>query len=172
MMINTKQMVGAGICFLVAVSCIYLFRNTWRYDRWVRSWPTARGTVINCSIIEIITGNTGGATRSRSLRPGFTVAARYSYQVGRVRYEGKSISNNPPEQVVWSLPGKPNQELIALRDRFSEGSQVDVHYNPGGPDQSYLYYRHPADALWFMGIVGAFFGLLGVVLLCLSITFK
>jgi hypothetical protein len=158
-----KLYAGAGVCCALGLACAYLFYNTWRYEQWMKSWPTANGSILSCSIEQGISGTIGNEARSGTLRPAYSIKVQYSYTAGGKQYTGGQFSNNPPKQILSKPFEEPNAQMIALRDRYPAGTPVKIHHDPEHPETSYLEFRS-SGGLYFMSGLAAFFFLLGIVL--------
>ncbi len=158
-----KLVLGGIICIAIASFFLYLYVTALRNDRKKQSWPSVKGMMLESSAERVVIGRESGSDNVRTLRGAWTNKARYTYEVDGVKYTGDQVSNNPMHDPVSDDPGKPSDSIIAIRDRFPVGAEIDVYYDPKDPDRSFLYFR-PTGGKSVQLLIGAGFALIGILL--------
>ncbi|NWG34777.1 MAG: DUF3592 domain-containing protein [Chloroflexi bacterium] len=132
-------MVGILGCVVLALNVIFIgiIFTTRRKMNAVQGWSTTMGTVL-ASYLE--------RRRSSSNRGSVNYpVVQYSYQVGGQVYQGQKIA--PGMEGGGTGAGK-------VIERYPEGAQVMVFYNPQNPSEAVLETRAPAQwILWLVLIV-------------------
>lgn len=123
--------------FCLALGALVLVNAAARLRRMRRRWLTTSGTVVSSEAAKL-------AAHTQWLNPRNYFKGRtvYEYVVDGVRYQSDRIGF---DDLAFS-----NSRLIAERDadRFSVGSRVEVHYDPGAPSSAVLHFGNPWFSHW------------------------
>jgi hypothetical protein len=111
----------------------------------MKRWPVAKGRVVSAKVEEYresISRGTGGARDRMTL---YRPVVRYKYEVAGERFEGNRIAQSPGFN-----RGVPDF-AEAIVQRYAEGSEVEVRYNPKRPGECVLEPRAPRS--WIFAAV-------------------
>ncbi|PKL23693.1 MAG: hypothetical protein CVV47_12815 [Spirochaetae bacterium HGW-Spirochaetae-3] len=135
-----------------AIAVLLLVLGAQRVDKYrdIRDWPVVRGVVVASSMTE----------RARATLESYQAPAKidavgnveFRYSVAGAEYEGSSLS-------LESMTNQPGLKM-KLRKAYPAGTEVEVHYDPGYPEESYLEVRAGFSTWSLLGwgvLLGAFF---------------
>lgn len=116
-----------------------------------QAWPVANGTVVSTEIKQHKSTQKTGSRGYRTTNT-YEPVINYSYSAGGQTYSGKRLNYG----------GFQGAELAAQNKiaQYPQGSKVQVHYDPGKPQNSVL--EVSADAGKVYWIVGGIFLVIGV----------
>jgi hypothetical protein len=100
-------------------------------------WPVAKGVILSSTI------RTGHKMKSTSQRS-YTPLVLYEYTVNKKKYRNNSITS-------FDVGGGQNKAL-AVMNKYSPQTIVDVHYNSKNPSESLLETGVPTSSIIFTGI--------------------
>jgi hypothetical protein len=136
---NNETLLTVGIlgCVFGILNVIFLavIFATRRKMNAVQSWPSTMGTVLASYLERRSSGNEGSANYP---------VVQYSYQVGGRSYQGAKIA--PGMEVGGTGAGK-------VVNRYPEGAQVMVFYDPNNPSDAVLEKKAPAQWLMWLLLV-------------------
>jgi hypothetical protein len=149
---NNETLLTVGIlgCVFLLLNVIFLaiIFATRRKMNAVQSWSSTMGTVLASYLERRRSGNQGSANYP---------VVQYSYNVGGQMYQGSKIA--PGMEVGGTGAGR-------VVEKYPEGAQVMVFYDPNKPSDAVLERKAPAQ--WILWLVLAIFD----VMLCgMAITF-
>lgn len=133
-----------SIMTVVIISCVFVILNviflaiiifTQRRMNAVQSWASAMGTVSASYLERRSSGDSGTVNYP---------VVQYSYQVGGQMYQGAKIA--PGMEVGGTGAGK-------VVNRYPEGAQVMVFYDPNNPSDAVLEKKAPAQWLMWLLLV-------------------
>ena len=144
-----QQLMGAVLMLAGAGAFLYgLVVPRWRVAR-AASWPSVPGTVTHSSVVQSTETNfTAGTTNTMH-----DAQIKYQYQVKERRYRNDKV------HVGGSLATSMPSYAQAQAQRYPQGADIDVFYNPDKPAQSCLE-KSEQTSLLSMGI-GVLFVIVG-----------
>jgi hypothetical protein len=150
---NTENIIIAlsicGSLFIFDAIFLGIIFFTRRKVSQAASWPSTLGTVI-LSTIQMRSDSEGGSTAYP--------VVHYSYQVMGQAYQGRKVMPGP------DIGGSGARKVV---ERYPEGAQVMVYYNPQKPSDALLERGMPGFIKWFwiiLVIIDVFLLALGAVL--------
>lgn len=126
-------------------------------------WPTTQGQVIR-SMIDREERSAANSTRARIV---WVLHVEYRYAVAAREYTGRRISSLATERNAGPAKDGPPPDLLAIRDRYSVGNEVQVRYDPQQPDFAYLEIAR--SPLRIASCIAASVGILGLCILFYAI---
>jgi hypothetical protein len=134
--------IGGGVVSLA------LGYSAQRRDNALRKWPSVQGTVGACSIVKTtearlrVPVTTGGASPDPSYRLDrvWAISVEYHYPINGKTYGGREATSSLLLENIRGNESAPSPRMQALAARITPGSEMDVHYNPSDPHQSYLIF--------------------------------
>ncbi|MBV6402849.1 MAG: hypothetical protein CNIPEHKO_03165 [Anaerolineales bacterium] len=134
---SNESMMTVGIlgCVFVILNVVFLaiIFFTQRKMNAVQGWSSAMGTVLASYLERRRSGDSGSVNYP---------VVQYSYQVGGQMYQGAKIA--PGMEVGGTGAGK-------VVNRYPEGAQVIVFYDPNNPSDAVL--EKKAHAQWLMWLL-------------------
>lgn len=118
-----------GIAFFASLYALLLLSYSGVYQLRVRSWPSAKGIVINAAPRKV------GGTESVTSNQEYTASALYVFDVGDTAYHGHRVS-------PWIVVASHNARFVLVKQlrhirKYDDGT-VDVFFNPKNPNKSFL----------------------------------
>ena len=111
-----------------------------------RTWPHAQGTMLVSEVEMDVSTSPRGPGRTSSTSTSYTPRVEYRYEV-----DGKSHKGTRFE--LLERGEGTRAEVAAKLEKFAEGSQVTVYYDPGDPAKSVLKPGTP-DAMGIPFLLG------------------
>ena len=128
----------SGIMGLLGAVFLFLGMRSVNAARASRAWPSVRGKVTSSQLMR-------GGSRSR---PFYSAHVAYTFDVNGQSYSGDKVSFGNPRS---NSSGKQQ----AIVDRYREGQEVEVFYNPAQPREAVLERRTSSSNTLFL-ILGPF----------------
>jgi hypothetical protein len=116
-------LVGAILALVGAAFVISAIVNQ-RKARAAESWPIIPGKVLRTEIREHVRRNNGVVTRT------YEPVIHYQYNLMGTAYESKRLSFGSAQM--------KHEQATQITEQYSEGSTVNVHYDPSKPEKSVL----------------------------------
>lgn len=150
-------MLSVAIIVLVIAGIAAVFaRIAYRQIADAEAWPTTRGRIIHSEIARE-NRHAAASTRARTV---WALRVEYRYVVDAREYAGKRISSLADERNAGPAENAPPADLVVVRNRYSEGTEVQVRYDPSQPGSAYLEIaRAPLRIACVIATAGAILGL-------------
>ncbi len=145
-----EEIIGSIFPFVGACAVVYgIVVPRWKVAR-TTSWPSVTGVIAESKAGKS-SSNTYGSHNTY-----YSATVKYEYQVGKRNYNNNKI--HAGGSYASSMPSKANE----LADRYHEGAEVDVFYNPDNPSDSCLE-KIEETSLFYIGI-GVLFIIVGFMI--------
>ncbi len=144
----------------IGILLIFLYRRSKKKALNSMSWPETKGTVIKS---EVAVGDSvfGGDDDEGGSQPMYSAEISYTYQVGDTLHTSDRISF-----AVKSSNSKPDKAK-AVTERYPEGSEVNVFYNPDQHEVAVL--ERSAKGSGVLNVMGIIFLSIGVISLIVGV---
>ena len=155
------MLLSVAIVLLVIAGISAVFaRIAYRQIADAEVWPTTQGRITRS---EIARENRHAAVSTRA-RTVWALHVEYQYAVDTHVYTGRRISSLADERNAGPADKGPPVDLVVVRNRYSEGAEVQVRYDPKQPDSAYLEIAHaPMRVACLIAAAAAILGLAGLV---------
>ncbi len=141
---------------------IFVAQDTYQEAEQAIHWPTVEGAILESDI-----QSETSSSQSRDSQ-GSTTRKTTTQYVPRIRYqyrvEGQEYENNILQKIANPGPQRAAQQIA---QRYPQGSQTEVYYDPADPQNSVLIPGNSSETRWVLWLFTYVpIGILLVVLIC------
>ena len=111
-----------------------------------RTWPQTQGTMLVAAVDSKTSTSGGGPGRTNSTSTSYTPRVEYRYEIDGTSHKGTRFE-------LLERGEGTRAEIAAKLEKFSEGAQVAVYYDPDDPAKSVLKPGTP-DAMGIPFLLG------------------
>ena len=152
---STYAIVGVVFVFTGLIFFIVGLINQGKVKK-AQAWPVASGTVVSTEIKQHKSTQKTGRSGYRTTTT-YEPVVNYSYTVGGQPYSGKRLNYGGFQGAELAAQNKIGQ--------YPQGSTVQVHYDPGKPQNSVLEVSADAGKVyWIVGIIFLVIGIAGFLI--------
>ncbi|MFI5001861.1 MAG: DUF3592 domain-containing protein, partial [Reyranellales bacterium] len=126
----------------VGVVLLLFFVASYRHSRKAAGWPMVRGKILSSGSEQVVD------RQERVTQIFYTPVVEYGYRVRDVDYVSRQIR-------VGAAISASQAYAAKVAARYSEGREVDVHYDPGNPSNAAL--ENPTGFKWILLVLALAF---------------
>ena len=167
---GSRLLVVGLVMIVCGAVCLALGYSAQRRDGVLKSWPSVAGKVISCSVVRTVQDRLHSSVTRASTPPDpkyshdpvWAIATEYEYSARGKPLRGYEATSALLVEDIIDRASAPGARMQSLAAQLAPGTELNIHYNPADPRQSYaIYIDTPGkERLYRAGGICAAIGLL------------